>query len=246
MQIVWHDHIESFLADTLDHLESHEAVNNLMLGIALRLQKDSDYYQNVELVTVQGPQGLILAGVMTPPEKFIIYGVSGWNDGSLEYLVNGLLERKVDVPGVVGPKELAEKFAALWAMKKGCVIELDMHMRVYELRSVNLDVIGEGHLRVAEERDLDFLVEAIVEFQKDAGLDVKPDLVRCTESAKRRVSERSAFLWEHEGRVVSLAAKSRPTRHGVTLNLVYTPKELRGRGYATSCVATLSQQLLNE
>jgi hypothetical protein len=27
---------------------------------------------------------------------------------------------------------------------------------------------------------------------------------------------------------------------------VYTPAELRGRGYATACVATLSQQLLAE
>ncbi len=30
------------------------------------------------------------------------------------------------------------------------------------------------------------------------------------------------------------------------VNLVYTPPELRGKGYATNCVAALSQKLLDD
>jgi predicted GNAT family acetyltransferase len=41
-----------------------------------------------------------------------------------------------------------------------------------------------------------------------------------------------------------MAAKIRPTAHGIAVGMVYTPPEFRGRGYATSCVAQLSQQLL--
>ena len=35
------------------------------------------------------------------------------------------------------------------------------------------------------------------------------------------------------------------TYHGVSLNLVYTPPELRRRGYGTACVAAFSQHLLD-
>ncbi len=52
------------------------------------------------------------------------------------------------------------------------------------------------------------------------------------------------FLWQ-DGEPVSMAAKARPTRHGTTVILVYTPPALRGRGYATACVASLSQTLLD-
>jgi predicted GNAT family acetyltransferase len=38
--------------------------------------------------------------------------------------------------------------------------------------------------------------------------------------------------------------KTRPTRRGVSVSYVYTPPELRGKGYATACVAELSRQLL--
>ena len=38
--------------------------------------------------------------------------------------------------------------------------------------------------------------------------------------------------------------KTRPTRHGISVSLVYTPPELRGRGYATACVGELSRKLL--
>ena len=42
-----------------------------------------------------------------------------------------------------------------------------------------------------------------------------------------------------------MAATARPTRRGVGVNLVYTPPPLRGKGYASSCVAALSQLQLD-
>ena len=42
-----------------------------------------------------------------------------------------------------------------------------------------------------------------------------------------------------------MAGQGPHSSHGITVNLVYTPPELRGRGYASACVAALSQQLLD-
>ena len=50
-------------------------------------------------------------------------------------------------------------------------------------------------------------------------------------------------LWE-DGATVSLAACGGATPHGIRIGPVYTPPELRGRGYASALTAELTRQLL--
>jgi hypothetical protein len=42
-----------------------------------------------------------------------------------------------------------------------------------------------------------------------------------------------------------MASRARPTAYTIAINLVYTPPDQRGRGYASACVAHLSQRLLD-
>jgi uncharacterized protein len=58
-----------------------------------------------------------------------------------------------------------------------------------------------------------------------------------------KIVNKEVFFWEDKW-PVSMVAKSRPTDKGITVNYVYTPPELRGKGYATSCVAELSRNVL--
>lgn len=41
-----------------------------------------------------------------------------------------------------------------------------------------------------------------------------------------------------------MAGSARPTKRAIAVNGVYTPPEWRSRGYATACVAALSELLL--
>ena len=54
------------------------------------------------------------------------------------------------------------------------------------------------------------------------------------------------FIWEDGGQPVCIAGFSGPTPHGIRIVSVYTPPELRGRGYASACTAALSQHLLDQ
>ncbi|NLM41196.1 MAG: GNAT family N-acetyltransferase [Firmicutes bacterium] len=246
MRLTWHEGIDSFLQETLVHLEQDEAKNNLLLGIALAVERNPSLFQEVVLVTVGDGENLLLAGLMTVPANLILYAVSDAPaEEGLFCLAQGMWERRVQLPGVVGPKEIAERFSSLWSDLNCCRAELDMPMRVYELREVNRDVIGEGLLRTAQEADLDWVIRAMASFEEDSGLSNAPEPERITRLARRLVARQSLYLWEHDGRVVSMAAKVRPTRHGISVNHVYTPRELRRRGYGTSCVAALSQLLLD-
>ena len=60
-----------------------------------------------------------------------------------------------------------------------------------------------------------------------------------------RLSDGRLHVWEADGRVVSMSALT-SREHGYSrIQLVYTPPELRGHGYASACVAALVQEELN-
>ena len=52
-------------------------------------------------------------------------------------------------------------------------------------------------------------------------------------------------VWELDGEAVSMAAVSRRTPWSSSIGFVYTPPELRGRGYASAVTAGLSQRELD-
>jgi hypothetical protein len=56
---------------------------------------------------------------------------------------------------------------------------------------------------------------------------------------------RTLYLWHDEGRPVSMAGAGGLTPHGIRVGPVYTPPDLRGRGYASNLVAGVSQAQLD-
>lgn len=247
MELVWYERMDDFLEVTLTYLERDEALNNLMLGVALTVAAGGGLYDELKMVTVREGEATLAAGLQTVPANLMLYIVPGAPELEvLRFLAEGLCAAGVKLPGVIGPQGTAARFASLWSNLIGCGVELDMPLRVYELRSVQSGLVGEGMLRIAGDGDLDWIIQAISSFEQDAAIDESPDPERVGKLARRLVGRQGLYLWEHEGRVVSMAAKTRPTRHGIALNYVYTPGELRGRGYATSCVAALCQELLDE
>src|SRR5206468_1492050 len=65
------------------------------------------------------------------------------------------------------------------------------------------------------------------------------------ERALNRIERNEKFVWEMHGQPVSTATLMGPTPNGIRISVVYTPPELRGRGYASACVAALSQRMLD-
>lgn len=245
MELKQHYNIDTYLKETLRYLEQDESLNNLMLGICNRIKDDPNYYTNVYMTTVSKKGGLVLAAIKTDMEKLIIYGTRDECDEAIELIVKDILSKSIYIPGVAGPKELSKRVCEIWSKHVNSNVRLDMNMRVYELKEVKRDLIEKGTLRLANERDIEFIAKGIYEFEIDAGLNSKSNKGKCLEEAQNRILDKAIYLWGYEGKVVSMAAKTRPTQNGVTIALVYTPKRLRKKGYATSCVASLSQHLLD-
>lgn len=244
MKLTTYTNLATFLDQTQAVLEKDEVVNGLMLGLCLRLRQFSEHLETPPyLATVHEAEQLIATATMTPPRHIIVQSDSPMYATAFELIVRDLIAHAWQLPGVLGPAHLAQSFAEIYAQAAGMTCSLGVRERVFALRHVNHPVYPLGHLRLATLADLDRVAQWVGEFNEEAlGESRSP---RDRVFAERRIQNGEIYLWD-TGEPVSLVAKSRPTRHGITVNLVYTPPSLRGRGYASACVAALSQQLLDE
>jgi uncharacterized protein len=234
-----------FLGSAQAALEADEAENSLILGVCLRL-KDQPVSATGKLClkTIEDEHGLALAVMMTPPHNLTINGHPFDLDCSMGILVGELRNEDWAVPGVLAPAPLARLFAVKWTERTRTNFQLSQHLHLFELRQApaGLAMAGRGHLRLANLKELDLITGWFYEFTLEIfKSDDKPE---ARQMAEQRIRNGDVFVWEVDGQPVSIATKNRPTRHSICISSVYTPPELRGKGYATACVAKLSRQLL--
>jgi predicted GNAT family acetyltransferase len=216
-----------------------EAENNLILGIGAGIGTQDEGSDNYLAVVLENDRPMACA-MRTPPHRVV---VSRTPRRYLDALACDLSERYEALPGVTGRVETAEDFADAWIAHRPAVVTTAMSMRIYQLDQVQLpESRTSGTMRVIEAGDLDLLVEWMSAFEQDTHVGALGSDVRA--AAQERIEARSVFIWEDDG-PMSMAAFAGPTPNGIRINLVYTPPDRRGRGYASMCVATLSQHLLD-
>ena len=149
---------ERFLEHTRAELESNEAANSLMLGLCGRLVEHPERFKAAPcLRTVVDEQGLVLAALMTPPHKLVVYAHRGDLREGARALVQSLLRGEWEVPGALGSGEAAAVVAEAWAEGTGSRYSLEQRLRVYELREVMVPVPEQGRLRLATEGDVELV-----------------------------------------------------------------------------------------
>jgi GNAT superfamily N-acetyltransferase len=243
MKITTHHSAADFLKSTRSALESNEAGNSLMLGICEQIVAHPERSAAVPcLKTVEDGDALVIAAMMTPPHKLVLYGHQGDIKTGVEALVSNLIAESWHIPGAFGPGDAPRYFAANWLQDTGEGCELERKLRVYALRKVFNTPLPEGRLRTATEMDGPLLTEWWYAFHQDVF--GKADRNDAESAAKYRITQGDLFVWDKDI-PVSMAMKTRPTRHGISISMVYTPLEFRGKGYATACVSALSQLLLD-
>ncbi len=235
----------AFLAAAEDHLLADEARHNLILGLTGVLVGQPDAYPEFSLLRAVGDDGET-AGVTlrTPPHFVSVSAVT--SDEALDALVRAVAAEDVTPPGVIGGLPEARSFAERYCTATGTSPRTIMEQGIYVLREVVDLPAPSGAARVAGPEDLDLVMGWTRAFHAEAG----PDDVFDEEGTRRRVTARLAGrggeglrIWD-DGGPVCYAGFAGPTRHGIRVGPVYTPPELRGRGYATALVSSISRAQL--
>lgn len=245
MRVERFEDVDGFVAAAQPFLLAREAEHNLSLGILAGLQEADGPYQDVDplLAVVREGDDVALVAVRTPPHNLVLSVAE--TPAPVEPLVDALAPDP-DLPGVTGPVDVATRFAARWREADGREASVAMRMRVFRTQRVEpVDDVA-GRLRPATVQDRATLLEWGVAFQLEAlGEETPPE--RAERWADRMLSDttdRGLVVWEVDGEPVSMAGFGGPTPNGIRVFAVYTPPALRGHGYATACVAALTQQLL--
>ncbi len=231
----------AFLEHVRTLLLRREAENNLMLGVVRTLiDQPGRYTEKPYLAALDCDGAAIACAIRTPPFPVALTRMP---QEALEIVVRDLETVYDDLPSMLAPDATAQAFAEMWARRTGAKAHLRRGQRIYQLDEVTLPQRHPaGELRQATAEDFDTVsswVEAFITEVPDVAHRDPRDMTT------QYIHDGAAFLWEDQ-RPVSMALWTGRTPNGIRVSGVYTPPERRGRGYASACVAHLSQRMLDE
>ena len=233
-----------FLGDTGDLLRSDEARYGLIYGIARLVNANPHHYGEEDplFCSVSDNNCICALAWRTPP-----YPVGlAWNAADTEEAIVPLIEavhsRWAEIPGVAGHREITDPFADRWCKSFGTSIKSTMAQRIYRLDSVNNISSIPGRIRQATLADKDLATEWRRAFMVEVGSPTNENIPE--RDVTPFIEKGIIYLWEDLEKPVSMVVKDRPTEHGMSITLVYTPPELRRNGYATACVAGVCRDIL--
>lgn len=244
-------HATTYLEKLRPYLEVDEARNGLVLGLAERVAIDPHYYGNHDpyFAAVMNGDDIVAAAIMTPPHGVVLYIAPALDSRealtvALTPIAHNLRHDRWPVPAVNGPAAAAECFAAIWSTLVGVTHELAMATRVFTLHEVIHPQYSPGHLQRATVANHELAVQWSREFAWEAEHNEEVDSDRLHKTVAQKIADGQLYFW-FDRVPVSMVGLTRPTARGISIGPVYTPPEFRGRGYASSAVAHLSQQMLD-
>ncbi|WP_144614153.1 GNAT family N-acetyltransferase [Bacillus cereus] len=238
IQLHVYEEILTFKEEVTPFLEKNEQENNLILGVLQMIQ------QPIFMGIAKREEEIAVVFLQTEEKKQIIIATSEMSEEDIVELGKKLTKVYPNVPGLIGNKKIVQKLAEEIAVLENKKTTVAMEQGIYELKHVKKKWKGDGVFREVSSDELTLIEQWIYQFCEDVKLPTTKEEARQT--AHTLITNRRIFGLEVDGKLVSVAAKTRPTTNNITVNFVYTPKEARKKGYASSCVAALSQRMLDE
>jgi hypothetical protein len=233
--------VAAFEAETREFLGSREAENCLMLGLTsqLRLGTASLPAPDPYFAVVRSGDDVAGAALIA---GFLIVLSNPIDFASLPLLVSDIARTSPNVPGVCGETKATRTFAETWTKLTGRAHRLKLSERIFRIDQVIPPRPVSGELRIAEARDRDLLARWLGAFAQDT-LGEPREHAWNERFATRWIERdgRTMFLWVARGEPVSMVGASGETPNGIRVAPVYTPPELRARGYASALTAAATQ-----
>jgi RimJ/RimL family protein N-acetyltransferase len=224
------DDIEPYAQRVVPLLSRDPTVHTVALSVIEALRAGHRFGDEAPLFGWLEEDGEVRGAISrTPPFDVLLSVVPDVGE-----LVAALRQHGIEVPGVHGKVDTAERFAAAWVDGTALQATTWMEMRLFALGDLTPpDPPPAGGPRLAKEDDLRLAWRWFDAFSEELGL---PD--RMQEARVRQlIDDGLLWLWEEGGETVALALRTRAAVGVARIISVYTPPELRGRRYAGAITA---------
>ncbi|TMU90087.1 GNAT family N-acetyltransferase [Streptomyces sp. DASNCL29] len=231
--------LEEFRAAAGGFLRAHPARNTTLLTVvsSLTVAGSGRYGDEPPVYGWWTGEGGAVEGAFlcTPPYPPLLSALSGEAARTLARTL--ARDGELKVTGVNAGRETAETFATAWGDLTGAVGTVEQTHRLYRLDALTPpDPAPPGRPRAATTADRDLLITWYEGFARETGA-LRDDVAAQVDDKLRHDG---ITVWELDGRPVACAGISRTIAGMARVSLVYTPPELRGRGYAGAATAAVS------
>jgi predicted GNAT family acetyltransferase len=234
-----------------DYLLNYEAHHCLLLAIATTLVNNPHRYQGqTYLAAVESAGKVVAVAIHTPPYKLLLSKIADFD--ALPAIAEDLHSQQIELPGFSGLTAETSAFAQVWHNLTGQASHVGMQMRIHQIRKVQNLPKSPGYLRKSEKSDASLAApygdrDLLISWYKAFNDEAMGAMGGIPENIEKVVDhylqQDAVYIWEDEV-PVSMVCCAGSTPNSKRIGPVYTPPEYRQRGYATTCVAELTQRFL--
>jgi len=254
--------IQEFKRDVFPMLFLDEIKTNMQISIINNVIKQNDYYgSGIFIFVAKGidheQKEIVLATVIkTPPHNLILY-IS--DPEKKEIVIPKLIDyiyhhySHTFINGILGDHQYVPAFTDYWSQYLSLQSipfkqEVQFNIRFLALFPENFImsyITGRSEItRLALMDDLDLIKKWVFEFYVD--INESKSQEECDPIATGLVSSQNFYILEDNHQTVSIAALVGSTGNGGRIAYVYTPPELRGKGYCTVNMTHVCHLLFQE
>lgn len=247
-----------FLAVAADRLAADPTVSMVVSRVTTRARDDDAAGVTPPAgvprwwaVVLDGPHVVGLAMRTAPFSPHPLYLLPMDEEGAVA-LAGALHERGEPVSAANGALPAVRVFAEETARLAGGTAEAALRKRLFELGELVEPRDVPGQLRPVRPDEVDLAHSWLQLFMEDADEQAgrprgtSPHEAPSPEELARRVDRGGYWFWVDEGRPVHLTAGSAPAFGVSGIGPVFTPREARGRGYASAAVGAVSRLLRDQ
>jgi GNAT superfamily N-acetyltransferase len=256
MELRFFDDPVPFLDVAADHLAAQPVVSTVVSGVANRIASDLD-------AGIPWPAGVprwfavVLEGeeVVGAAMRTATFGsfpafLLPMGEDAARQLARVLIERGEPLSSANGALPAVQVFCDEMAAHTGGTTRVGQHTRLFELGDLVEPDPTEGRLRPAVPEEQPLILSWYAAFMTDADEQAgrepgdTPHETPTPEAMTRRIEGGRIFVWEDaSGEPVHVTAASQPSYGVSRIGPVYTPRDHRGRGFASNAVAQVSRLL---
>lgn len=238
LRVCVHRDAAAFLARAEPWLARSEIQHAMALQSARFCSADDSHFQTpLYWATLEERDQIVGCAFRTPPYRL---GVTALPPAAVPLLVESVGAVYRSLAGVAGEEPTVSAFAAAWTATRGASWSVLARQHLLTHRAiVPAAEPPAGALRLATRSDRALAREWGAAFAYESGLPAL-DGALCV----RLIPEQRLYLWDDGGRRCMLGVL-RETANAAAVGVLYTPPQLRERGYATATVRAFSRHLLS-
>jgi RimJ/RimL family protein N-acetyltransferase len=253
-ELQFFDDPRAFLDVAEEHLSADPVLNTVVSTVTHRAAEDGlsvgeDPRWWVTVSEAGRVVGVAMRTAPAPPHPLFVLPMP--EEGAVA-LARALHERGEPVAAINGALPAALLVAEETARLAGGEATVDESTRLHLLGDLVEPVEVPGRLRPAVPADVDLALAWFAAFEQDAAEQAGREAAHGPLEPQdepmmlARIDQRRLWFWEDaDGRRVHLTGATPPVFGVARVGPVYTPKDQRGRGYASAAVAAVSRLLLD-